>query len=62
MGNRQRNNFQKWRVDSSAHPTLVDIEKVIENWATTVSKIVNETDSKGDAWIFQRQQPLLTQK
>jgi hypothetical protein len=52
MGNRQRNNFQRWRVDSSALPALVDLETVNENWATTISEIINETDSKGDAWIY----------
>ena len=30
-------------------PTQVNLETVNENWATTVSKIVNEIDSKGDA-------------
>jgi hypothetical protein len=47
MGNRQGNNFQRWRVDSSARPTPVDLEIVNENWATVVSKIINETDYKG---------------
>jgi hypothetical protein len=49
-------------VDSSALPTPVDLEKGNENWATTVSEIVNETDFEGDAWIRQRPQPLLTHK
>jgi hypothetical protein len=44
----QRNNFQRWRVESSACPTLVDLETVNENWATTDTEIVTETDSKGD--------------
>jgi hypothetical protein len=56
------NNFQRWCVDSSTRPTPVDLEKVNENWATTVSEIINETDSEGDVWIRQRPQPLLTHK
>jgi len=55
MGNRQRNNFQRWRVDTSVRPTFVDKEKVTENWATTVSEIVNEIDYEGDTWSRQRQ-------
>jgi hypothetical protein len=35
-------------VESSACPTLVDLETVNENWATTDTEIVTETDSKGD--------------
>jgi hypothetical protein len=49
-------------VDSSVRPTPVDLVKVNENSATTVSEIVNDTDFAGDAWIRQRPQPLLTQK
>ena len=49
-------------MDLSTRPTPVDLEKVNENLATTLSEIVNETDSKGDAWIRQRPQPLLTHK
>jgi len=43
-----------WLVDSSARPAPVDLETVNENWASTVSKIIHETDSKGDTWICQR--------
>ena len=43
-------------------PSPVDLETVNENWATTVFDIVNETYSKGDAWIRMWSQPLLTQK
>jgi hypothetical protein len=49
-------------VDSSARPTPVDLENVDENYATTMSEIVNKTDSEDDAWIRQRPQPLLNQK
>jgi hypothetical protein len=38
-------------MDSSARPTPVDLENVDENCATTISEIVNETDSKDDVWI-----------
>ena len=43
-------------MDSSARPAPVDLETVNENWATTVSEIINETDSKCDPWICQCQQ------
>jgi len=49
-------------MDSSARPAPIDLETVNEKWATAISKIFNETKSKGDPWICQRQQPLLTQK
>jgi hypothetical protein len=49
-------------MDSEVLAAPVDSEIVNENWATTVSEIVNETDSKADAWIRQLPQPLLTQK
>jgi hypothetical protein len=38
----------------------VDSEKDNENWVGGVWEIVKETTSKGDAWIHQRAQPLLT--
>jgi hypothetical protein len=60
--NSQRNHFHRWRLDSSLCPALVDLETVKENWATTISKIINKTDYKGDAWIRQGPQPLLTLK
>ena len=43
-----------WQVDSSARLAPFDLETVNENWAIPVSEIVNETDSKGDAWIGQQ--------
>jgi hypothetical protein len=43
-------------------PTPVDLETLNENGATYVSATVNETDSKGDAWIQKCSQPLLTEK
>ena len=49
-------------MDSSASQAPVDLETVNETWAIIVSEIINETESKGDAWIRHRQQPLLTQK
>ena len=49
-------------MDSEVLAAPVDSEIVNENWATTVSEIVNETDSKADTWIRQLPQPLLTQK
>jgi hypothetical protein len=49
-------------MDSLARPTAFNFETVNENYATAVSEIMNETDSKGDAWIRKCSQPLLTQK
>ena len=43
-------------------PTPVDLETLKENGATDVSATVNETDSKGDAWIQKCSQPLLIEK
>jgi hypothetical protein len=40
----------------------VDLETLNENGATDVSVTVNETDSKGDAWIQKCSQPLLIEK
>jgi hypothetical protein len=47
-------------VDSEKLEALVDLEKVNENEGGAECEIVNETTSKGDAWISQRAQPLLT--
>ena len=58
----QRNNFKRWRVDSSARPAPIDWETVNENWATADSEIIAEIDSKGHTWILERPQSLLTQK
>ena len=59
MGSRQQKTFG---VDSSTSSSPVDLETVNENWDIDISEIINKTDSEGDAWIFQRQQPLLTKK
>ena len=61
-GNRQRNKFQRWRLDSSVLPTPLDWEIVNENWVAADLEIITETPSKGDAWIRKHSQPLLTQK
>jgi len=47
-------------VDLSPLTASVDSEKVNENRVSGNREIVNETTSKGDAWIHQRAQPLLT--
>ena len=49
-------------MDFFARPAPVDLETVNENSATAVSEIMNETDSKGDAWITKCSQPVLTKK
>jgi hypothetical protein len=49
-------------VDSSAHQAPVDLETLNENGAIVVSATVNETDSKGDAWMQKCSQHLLTKK
>jgi hypothetical protein len=41
---------------------LVDLEKVSENRVGADWEIIIKTISKGDAWIRERSQPLLTQK
>jgi len=51
-----------WRVDSSTLAAPFDLEIVNENRVAAYSELVTETLSKGDAWIRQRSQPLLTQK
>jgi hypothetical protein len=51
LGNHQQNKFQSWQLDFSARRACVDLETVTENWATVVFEIMNETYSKGDAWI-----------
>jgi hypothetical protein len=47
-------------VDSEVLAAPVNSEKVNENFVGADSEIVNETSTKGDAWIRQRAQPLLT--
>jgi hypothetical protein len=46
-------------VDSEVHAAPVDSEKVNENGVGADCEIINETTSKGDAWICQLTQPLL---
>jgi hypothetical protein len=50
LRNNQQNCFHKWRMDSTTQRAPFD------------SEIINETATKGDAWIRQRKQPLWTQK
>ena len=50
LRNPQWNCFHGWRIDSTTQK------------APVASEIINETASNGDAWIWQRQQPLWTQK
>jgi len=50
LGNHHRKTFQRWRADSEVLTAPVDKEKV------------NETTSKGDAWIRQRPQLESTHK
>jgi hypothetical protein len=45
-------------VDSEVLAAPVDTEKVNEN--SVGGDCLNETSSKGDKWILQRAQPLLT--
>jgi len=47
-------------VDSEVLAAPVDLEKVNEICVGGDWEIVNETTPKGDAWIRQRAQPLLT--
>jgi hypothetical protein len=47
-------------VDSEVLAAPVDSEKVNENRGEGDWEIINETSSKGDKWILQRAQPLLT--
>jgi hypothetical protein len=62
LRNHHLKTFQRGRVDSEVLAAPVDWEKVNENWVVGDWEIVNETTFKGDAWIHQRAQPLLTQK
>jgi hypothetical protein len=47
-------------MDSSTLASLFDSEIVNENGVVAYSELITETLSKGDAWICQRSQPLLT--
>jgi hypothetical protein len=47
-------------VDSEVLADHVDSKKVNENCVGGDWEIINETSSKGDKWILQRVQPLLT--
>jgi hypothetical protein len=49
-------------MDSSAHTAPVDSERVKENWVAAYSEIAPENAFKGDEWIRQPTQPLLTHK
>jgi hypothetical protein len=49
-------------VDSEELLAPFDSEKVNENGVDADRKIITETPSKGDAWIWTRSHPLLTQK
>jgi len=49
-------------VDSEVVAAPVDSEKVNKNCVGGEWEIINETSSKGDKWILQRAQPLLTYK
>ena len=60
LRNHHRNSFQRWWVDSEALAAPVDEEMVNENGVTTNSEIITETPFKGDTWIQESSQPLLT--
>jgi len=47
-------------VDSEVLAAPVDLENINENGVGGDWEIINETTSKGDVWIRQRAQPLLT--
>jgi len=47
-------------MDSSAHATPVDSETIKKNRVVALSEILTENVSRGDPWIRQRTQPLLT--
>jgi len=47
-------------VDSKALLAPIDSEKINENCVAADSEIITETTSKGDAWIRQRSQPVMT--
>jgi hypothetical protein len=49
-------------MESSAHTASVDSEKIKKNIVAALSEIVPENVSRGDQWIRQRTQPLLTHK
>jgi hypothetical protein len=49
-------------MDSSAHTTPIDSERVKENSVAAHSKIAPESAFAGDEWIRQATQPLLTHK
>jgi hypothetical protein len=62
LKNHHLNTFQRWGVDSEVLAAPIHSEKFNENWVGVDWKIINQTTSKGDAWIPQRAQPLLTLK
>jgi len=49
-------------VDSSAHTAHVDKETIKKNIVAALLEIITENVSRGDQWIRQRTQPLLTHK
>jgi hypothetical protein len=60
LKNYHRNRFHRWCVDSLALTALVKSEKVNENEVSVEWKIINKTPSKGDIWIRQCAQTLLS--
>jgi hypothetical protein len=60
--NSPRNCFHRWQMDSSAHTIPVESKTVKENWVAAHSQIAPETAFRGEAWIPQRTETLLTQK
>jgi len=62
LRNSPRNLFHKWGMDLSAHTAPIDLEIVKENWVASHSKIASKTAFRGDAWIPQCTEPLLTHK
>jgi hypothetical protein len=49
-------------MESSAHTAPVHSETIKKNRVAALSEIITENVSRGDHWIRQRTQPLLTHK
>jgi hypothetical protein len=49
-------------MESSAHTAPVDSETIKKNRVAALLEIITENVSRGDQWIHQRTQPLLTHK
>jgi hypothetical protein len=47
-------------MDSKAFAAPVDSDKVNKNGVAADSEIITKTTSKGEAWIRQHSQPLMT--